>query len=104
MTNINDKSMIEASPLNDADALGAVRELLHGILGLPEGAVKAEHRLTHDLAMDSLELLDLVMAFEGRWGVRVDACQLRRMVTVADSAALLMSAAPRADVREEGRT
>lgn len=46
-------------------------------------------RLIEDLAMDSLELLDMAMALEDRYGIVLETDDVFRLNTVGDVAALL---------------
>jgi len=67
----------------------AARQLVAALLERPPESVALEHRLLHELGMDSLALLELVMALDQRWGVALDAEQLHQLATVADVARLL---------------
>jgi len=75
-----------------AVALAAAKSILAGILCLPEAHITAEQRLLDDLAMDSLELIELAMELEDRWSLRLDSDQLPGIATVRDVALLLMRA------------
>ncbi|VBI70987.1 T3SS-associated acyl carrier protein BapB [Burkholderia pseudomallei] len=82
--------------LSDAAALAAAKALLAGMLGVPEAQIAPPQRLLDDLAMDSLELIELAMELDERWNIRLDRARLAEVATVADVAALL-GAAARAD-------
>ncbi|MDN7674959.1 T3SS-associated acyl carrier protein BapB [Burkholderia oklahomensis] len=78
---------------SDAAALAAAKTLLAGMLGVPEARIASEQRLLDDLAMDSLELIELAMELDERWNIRLDRARLADVATVADVAALLGAAA-----------
>ncbi|AJY39693.1 MULTISPECIES: T3SS-associated acyl carrier protein BapB [Burkholderia] len=85
--------MTAGSRPNDAAALAAAAALLAGMLGVPEARIAPEQRLLDDLAMDSLELIELAMELDERWNIRLDRARLADVATVADVAALLGAAA-----------
>lgn len=76
-----------------AAALAMAKTLLAGMLGVPEAEIEPEQRLLEDLAMDSLELVELAMELDERWNIRLDRVRLAGVATVADVAALLGAAA-----------
>ncbi|AJY32418.1 phosphopantetheine attachment site family protein [Burkholderia thailandensis 34] len=79
--------------LSDVAALVAAKTLLAGMLGVPEAHIAPHQRLLDDLAMDSLELIELAMELDERWNIRLDRTRLAEVATVADVAALLGAAA-----------
>ncbi|MCU9952198.1 MULTISPECIES: T3SS-associated acyl carrier protein BapB [Burkholderia] len=83
---------IGSCPNEAAVALATAKTLLAGILGVPEADFAPEQRLLDDLAMDSLELIELAMALDERWHIRLDRARLADIATVADVAALLGAA------------
>jgi acyl carrier protein len=76
-----------------ANALATASQLLAGLLMVSAEKIAPHQRLLDDLAMDSLELLELAMELEERWSICLDEDRLRRLVTVSDVAALIESAA-----------
>ncbi|AOJ10173.1 T3SS-associated acyl carrier protein BapB [Burkholderia mayonis] len=78
---------------SDAAALAAAKTLLAGMLAVPEAKIAPEQRLLEDLAMDSLELIELAMALDEGWNIQLDRARLADVATVADVAALLGAAA-----------
>ncbi|AIO68556.1 T3SS-associated acyl carrier protein BapB [Burkholderia oklahomensis] len=78
---------------NDAAALAAAKTLFAGMLGVPEAEIAPEQRLLDDLAMDSLELIELAMALDEGWNIELDRARLADVATVADVAALIGAAA-----------
>ncbi|AOJ11894.1 acyl carrier protein [Burkholderia mayonis] len=78
---------------NDTTAIAAAKTLLAGMLCVPEAQIAAKQRLIEDLAMDSLELIELAMALDEGWNIRLDRARLGDVTTVADVAELLGAAA-----------
>ncbi|OJA86355.1 acyl carrier protein [Burkholderia ubonensis] len=67
----------------------AVIAMLSELLGIPAAQINGEHRLLEDLALDSLEIIELAMELEDRWNVVIERPQLEAIVTVRDVATLL---------------
>ncbi|ODN31208.1 acyl carrier protein [Fervidobacterium thailandense] len=61
-----------------------VRQIIAEQLGLDVSEVTPEKSLTEDLGADSLDLVDLVMAFEDEFGVKIGDQDLSKIKTVAD--------------------
>jgi acyl carrier protein len=58
-------------------------------LGVDENAVVPEASFTDDFNADSLDLVELVMAFEQEFDVSISEEELERVRTVADAVRLL---------------
>jgi len=57
--------------------------------------ITADARLRDRLGLDSLALIDLVVAAEDRFGVRIPDDDAERFVTLGDVAAFIQAALPR---------
>ncbi|WP_082721022.1 acyl carrier protein [Burkholderia sp. ABCPW 14] len=75
--------------ISDEVAAELARRLLAELLCVPPSDIALDDRLLDELAMDSLEVLDLAMRLEEQWGILLDENQLRRLATVRDVATLL---------------
>lgn len=53
-------------------------------LGVEEDEITIDSDLTEDLGADSLDLVDLVMAFEDEFNLKVDDEQIESISTVGD--------------------
>ena len=53
-------------------------------LSINEADIKPEAQLQNDLGINSLELADLILSCEEKFGVTIDDDDLRDFVTVAD--------------------
>ncbi|EDT00721.1 phosphopantetheine-binding [Burkholderia ambifaria IOP40-10] len=62
----------------------SVKVLLSEILGGRPEEYSESLRLVEDLAMDSLELLDLAMALEDRYGIELESDDIFKLETIGD--------------------
>ena len=53
-------------------------------LGISEDGISATSSFKEDLGVDSLDLFELVMAFEEEYGVSIPSEELENMATVGD--------------------
>lgn len=61
-----------------------VCEIIAEQLGVDLSEVQPEKNLTEDLGADSLDIVDLVMAFEDEFGVKISDQDLSKIKTVKD--------------------
>ncbi|SHH46097.1 acyl carrier protein [Thermosipho atlanticus] len=61
-----------------------IRQLIAEQLGVDVSEVTDDKNLTDDLGADSLDMVDLVMAFEDEFGIKVEDSDLSRIKTVKD--------------------
>lgn len=61
-----------------------VAEILSDKLGVKQDQIKETSKLIDDLGADSLDLVDLVMALEEEFGVKIADDQLQKISTVKD--------------------
>ena len=61
-----------------------LKEILVEVLGVSEGDVKLESKFVDDLGADSLDLVELIMAFEDKFGIEISDEEAEKMVTVKD--------------------
>ena len=66
-----------------------VRELVAAQLGIDEAVIKPESNFKEDLKADSLDLFELVMAFEEEFGVEIPSEDLEKITTIKDAAAYI---------------
>jgi acyl carrier protein len=61
-----------------------IKELIVDQLGVEEDAVVESATFNEDLGADSLDLFELVMAFEDEFGVKIPVEDLEKIKTVGD--------------------
>ena len=61
-----------------------LKEILVDVLGVEEDKVKPESKFVEDLGADSLDLVELIMAFEDKFGIEISDEEAEKMVNVKD--------------------
>ena len=61
-----------------------LKEILVDVLGVEEDNVKPESKFVEDLGADSLDLVELIMAFEDKFAIEISDEEAEKMVTVKD--------------------
>ncbi|HSS32409.1 MAG TPA: acyl carrier protein [Solirubrobacterales bacterium] len=80
--------------MNHDEVLTLVREHLAEELEVDAGRISEQTRFKEDLDADSLDLYELVMELEDRYGVAVSEEQASRIVTVGDAVGFVLEHAP----------
>ena len=62
-----------------------LKGILVDVLGTKEEDVKVESKFVDDLGADSLDLVELIMAFEEKFGVEISDEDAEKMVTVKNA-------------------
>ena len=62
-----------------------VKEIIADKLRVDEAQVTAEASFTNDLGADSLDIVDLIMAFEAEFGIEIPAEDGEKISTVGDA-------------------
>jgi acyl carrier protein len=80
--------------MNRVEVLELVRNHLAEELELDPGGIAEQTRFKQDLDADSLDLYELVMELEDRYGISVSEQQAARIETVGDAVSFVMEHAP----------
>lgn len=64
--------------------LERVKEIIEEQLNLENADITEETRFKEDLGVDSLDLFELVMAFEEEYNVEIPSEELEKLVSVGD--------------------
>lgn len=75
------------------EVIGKLKEIVGGTIQLPT-EVGDEMRLVEDLGADSLDLLDILMAVEDTFQVKIPDADLPRLRTVGSAVAYLQEKSP----------
>jgi acyl carrier protein len=67
------------------EVLGLVRSHLSEELGIDSSGIEEESRFKEDLEADSLDLVELVMELEDRYGIRISEEQAEQIKTVGQA-------------------
>jgi acyl carrier protein len=68
-----------------ADTLDRVKKIIVEQLGVEEAEVTPEASITDDLGADSLDQVELVMAFETEFGIDIPDEEAEKIKTVGDA-------------------
>ena len=67
-----------------ADTFEQVKEIIIDLLNVDEAKVTPEARFREDLEADSLDLVELIMAFEDKFGGEISDEEAQKISTVGD--------------------
>lgn len=62
-----------------------VKETLVDVLGVKDEDIKMESKFVDDLGADSLDLVELIMSFEEKFGIEISDDDAEKIVTVKDA-------------------
>lgn len=72
-----------ATTMNRDEALGKIKKVVAAQLSLDEGEIQEEASFSTDLGADSLDTVELVMAFEDEFGVEIPDEDAEKITTIA---------------------
>jgi acyl carrier protein len=76
----------------DAEILSGLADIVNEVAGVPVGDVTLDKSFTDDLDVDSLSMVEVVMAAEDKWGVKIPDEELKNLRTVGDAVAYIEKA------------
>lgn len=62
-----------------------MKEILVDVLGANEEDIKPESKFVDDLGADSLDLVELIMSLEDKFGIEISDEEAEKIVTVKDA-------------------
>ncbi len=68
-----------------ADTYSEIKALIVDLLGVDEGKVTKDARFREDLEADSLDLVELIMAFEDKFGSEISDEDAQKITTVGEA-------------------
>ncbi|OGO27752.1 MAG: acyl carrier protein [Chloroflexi bacterium RBG_16_52_11] len=68
-----------------ADTFEEVKAIIVDLLGVDEGKITSEARFREDLEADSLDLVELIMAFEDKFGGEISDEDAQTITTVGEA-------------------
>lgn len=68
-----------------ADVFEEVKEIIVDLLGVDESRVTPEARFREDLEADSLDLVELIMALEDKFGQEISDEDAQKITTVGEA-------------------
>lgn len=70
-----------------ADTFADIKEIIVDLLGVDEAKVTPDARFREDLEADSLDLVELIMAFEDKFGGEISDEDAQKITTVGEAVA-----------------
>ncbi len=71
--------------LSQAEVLVGIKEIVEEVAGIPAASVEMDKNFTDDLDVDSLSMVEVVVAAEERFGVKIPDDQVSDLATVGDA-------------------
>ena len=67
------------------DILNGLAVIVNEVAGVPVEDVKPDKSFVDDLDIDSLSMVEVVMACEDKWGVKIPDSEVKNLRTVGDA-------------------
>ena len=71
--------------MSQDEILAGLAEIVNEVAGIPQENVKMEKSFVDDLDVDSLSMVEVVMACEDKFGVTIPDTEVKNLVTVGDA-------------------
>jgi acyl carrier protein len=68
-----------------SDTFDQVKDIIKDLLGADESKITMEARFREDLEADSLDLVELIMAFEDKFGAEISDEAAQKITTVGEA-------------------
>jgi acyl carrier protein len=68
-----------------ADTYSEIKALIVDLLGVDEGKITMDARFREELEADSLDLVELIMAFEDKFGSEISDEDAQKITTVGEA-------------------
>ena len=78
--------------LNEADVLAGLKEIVEEVAGVPAASIELGKNFTEDLDVDSLSMVEVVVAAEERFGVKIPDDQVSELATVGNAVNFIVKA------------
>ena len=79
--------------LSPADVLAGLKEIVEEVAGVSPSLIELDKNFTDDLDVDSLSMVEVVVAAEERFGVKIPDEAVTDLVTVGDAVNFIVNAA-----------
>jgi acyl carrier protein len=79
--------------LSQADVLAGLKEIVEEVAGVSASLIELDKNFTDDLDVDSLSMVEVVVAAEERFGVKIPDEAVTDLVTVGDAVNFIVNAA-----------
>jgi len=79
--------------LTENEVLAGIREIVEEVAGVGPSEIEMGKSFTDDLDVDSLSMVEVVVAAEERFGIKIPDDEVTKMATVGDAVNFIVSAA-----------
>ena len=79
--------------LSPADVLAGLKEIVEEVAGVSASQIELDKNFTEDLDVDSLSMVEVVMAAEERFGIKIPDDAVTDLATVGDAVNFIVNAA-----------
>ena len=79
--------------LSQADVLAGLKEIVEEVAGVSASLIELDKNFTDDLDVDSLSMVEVVVACEERFGVKIPDEAVTDLATVGDAVNFIVNAA-----------
>lgn len=77
--------------LNQDEVLAGIREIVVEVAGVDGAQVTMDKKFSDDLEVDSLSMVEVVVAAEEKFGVKIPDDEVTKMATVGDAVNFIVS-------------
>ncbi|MFZ8910786.1 MAG: acyl carrier protein [Candidatus Nanopelagicales bacterium] len=71
------------------EILDGLAVIVNEVAGVPVADIQPDKSFIDDLDIDSLSMVEVVMAAEDKWGVKIPDSEVKNLVTVGDAVAYI---------------
>ena len=71
------------------EILDGLAVIVNEVAGVPVADIQSDKSFIDDLDIDSLSMVEVVMAAEDKWGVKIPDSEVKNLVTVGDAVAYI---------------
>ena len=75
---------------SEQEILSGLAEIVNEVAGVPAGDVQPEKSFTDDLDIDSLSMVEVVVAAEEKFGVKIPDDDVKNLRTVGDAVGYIL--------------
>ena len=79
--------------ITEQEVLAGIKEIVEEVAGVPGSDIEMSKNFTDDLDVDSLSMVEVVVAAEERFGIEIPDDQVSGMLTVGDAVNFIVKAA-----------
>ncbi|MFM7499554.1 MAG: acyl carrier protein [Actinomycetota bacterium] len=79
--------------LSHNEVLAGIKEIVEEVAGVSPSEIEMDKNFTDDLDVDSLSMVEVVVAAEERFGIKIPDDEVTKMATVADAVNFIVSEA-----------